>query len=334
MDQDLKLYKNKTRRTDRKKPRLNKQLLIYLFFLCIAVVFWYINALGKTYNTTLNYTVQYNNFPKGKVLISELPLVLTLKVKGPGFQIFRYKIVSLFKPLTLSLRDYSQYIEKVDSNFNYILASRFTLNSLGGIFPTLEVYGMNPDTLRFKFTTVVEKTIPLKANLDLEFEKSYMQSGIVRVIPDRITVSGPKAMIDTLKFIYTQPLKLSDLNDTILQVVNLEVLPKFIYPFSKVRVYVPVEKYTEVLYSLPIETINVPENLEIRTFPSTVNVSFNVTLSNFNKVTPYLFKAVVDYNQILENNPQKLKVMLSKFSPKADNIKFYPKNVEYIIEKW
>ena len=82
---------NSSLTTDREQVKFNKQLLIYLFFLVVAICFWYLNALSKDYTTVVNYAVKFTDFPKGKVLVSDMPDKIGLKVKGFGLTFLNIK---------------------------------------------------------------------------------------------------------------------------------------------------------------------------------------------------------------------------------------------------
>jgi hypothetical protein len=97
-------------------------------------------------------------------------------------------------------------------------------------------------------------------------------------------------------------------------------------------VIVPVEKFTEKTLTIPIKALNLPGDLLLRTFPGFITVSTMVSVSDYNKVTPDLFRAVVDYNDVLSGSG-KLKVNLVQSPAFIVNTKYLPKSVEFIIEK-
>lgn len=335
MDTDLIFNRDSNRLTDREKVKFKKQLFIYLFFLVISFIFWYINALSHTYITELSYQITYTNYPKGKVLVSDKPASLILKVRGNGFQLLRSKVDSHFRPIEVDLKEYASFIYSINSGkYSHYLSSLRIKDKLNKRFPELQLIQVKPDSLYFNFTTVIDRKVAVKPQLIIEFSDQYMLSGKIQVIPDSIIVSGPKVIIDTLSFIYTKKLQLKDISDTIFQPIELEPLDKFIFPRKSVKVYVPVEKFTEVVYSVPVEPENVPAGFEVKTFPASITVSFNVTLSVFDQMTPYMFRAAVDYKAIVDGSPQKLKVNLVKYPSAVTNVKFYPKSVEYLVEKW
>lgn len=332
MDPEQKEKLAGTKNTD-SKVRLNKRVFIYLFFLFISIIFWYLNALSRTHTADLHCTVNYQSFPKGKVLISDLPAQVTLKVEGLGFQILKYKIQSLYRSVDLNLNEFRIDISSKDNRYHYYLLTKYAKIRINSMFDGVNVVNVLPDTLFFQFTDVVDKKVPIKPDLRVGFDQQYMIHGKIHTIPDSIFISGPQAIIDTLKFISTEPIKKSGVKDTFFIETQLVKIPRFIIPRGKVKVLVPVEKYTEATFNIPIETQNNPIGIDIKTFPSTITLSCVVAVSEFGKITPQMFKAAIDYEKIAVLRPDKVKVNLISMPSNIQNVKFHPKTVEYIIEK-
>lgn len=320
--------------TDREKVKINKKLLIYLFFLLISVALWYLNALSKDYTTLIHYKVRFTNYPKGKVLISDMPEKLGLKVKGLGFSILKHQLVGYTRTIDFPIDNFRLDITRKNNQYHYFLLTRYAKEWLSGqLSSDVQLVDIEPDSLVFKFADVVERKVAVKANLNLEFEKQYMQSSSAKVKPDSILASGPLVMMDTLKCIYTQEIKKKHVKDSLKAELELVPMNKIATAVTKVSVVVPVEKYTELNLSIPIETINVPEGLRVRTFPGAINVSCWVGVSSYDKMAPYLFRATIDYNTIISNSPSKIKVDLVKTPQHIQNVRYSPKSVDYLIEK-
>ena len=318
----------------REKVKFNKQLLIYLFFLLVALIFWYLNALSKDYTTDIYYSVKYNNFPKDKVLINELPTKIELKIKGFGFSILRCKLAGYYKPVIISLNQYPIEVLRKNNKILYYLLTKYTKDYISTQFSNeIQLFEVKPDTLFLNLTDVLEKKVPVKPKLNLQFAKQFMQ-GMLLIKPDSILISGPNTIIDTISYIETVELKKKKANDTIIQTLDLIPINKIKFQPEKVTVVIPVIKYTEITFDIPIEAENVPDSLFLRTFPASVRLSCWVGLSEYDKMSPFLFRVVVDYksiNDVQQHN--KLKIDLIKVPNNVSNITFYPKRVEYLIEK-
>jgi hypothetical protein len=320
--------------TDREKIKINRKFLIYLFFLLISIILWYLNALSKDYVTYIDYPVKYENFPKGKALISDLPESLSLKVKGTGFSIVKYKLLQYTQSVTLPVDHFRLDIVRKDNQYIYYLSTRYIKDWFGNqLSSDIQLFDISPDTLVFRFADVVEKKVPVKTNLDIQFEKQYMQNGKQVVRPDCVIVSGPQVLIDTLRFVTTSLLKIEGLKDTVNKEVELIPLPRLSFQNSKVRVLIPVEKFTEMTFAVSIETDNAPEGLRVRTFPGLIKVSCRVGVSKYDKIAAYMFRAIVDYHSLINSPGNKARVNLMKYPSVIQDVKFYPKSVDYIIEK-
>lgn len=320
------------KRTDSDKVKFNKRLLIYLFFLLISAIFWVLTALNKNYSVQLEFPVRYHNFPSDKVLVSDVPHRLNLRINGHGFTIIKHKFYSGLSPLKIDVM--ASGIAPIDtaSQLYFVLTRRFREGLSNQIGEELQVVSVSPDTLYFILDEIISKSIPVRPDVNLSFKKQYMKKSIVNVSPDSIMVFGPQIIIDTLQWVSTMPIEKSRVNDTIREDVRLKPIKTLQYGVDKVSVSIPVEKYTEVSLTIPIEAINLPNKLILKTFPGYITISAMVAVSDYSKISPDIFRAIVNYDDLQgENN--KLKVSLMKVPDFVVNVKYSPKNVDFLIEK-
>jgi hypothetical protein len=101
---------------------------------------------------------------------------------------------------------------------------------------------------------------------------------------------------------------------------------------EEVKVQIAVEQYTEAKFELPLIILNQPDSLQIKTFPSKVKVTCRVGLSQYNKLNNSSFQAIIDYSEHSVIN-SKLAVRLDKVPETVIRVDFFPKEVEYIIER-
>ena len=318
---------------DRERVKINKKLLIYLFFLFISTVFWFLTALNKDYSVQLEFPVRYTNFPPEKVVVSDVPQQLSLRINGHGFTIIKHKFYSGLSPLRIDVS--SAGIAPIDtgSQLYYVLTRRFRERLASQIGEDLQVISVQPDTLYFVLDDIVSRNVKVKPILNLSFRKQFMQKGLAVTIPDSVKVFGPRIIMDTIHWITTEVIKKSKVNDTLRREVGLVPIRTLQYNQENVNVIVAVEKFTEKTFSVPIEAINLPSDFILKTFPGFITVSTMVSVNDYNKLNPDLFRAVVDYKEIISNGSNKLKVTLEKAPGYIVNTKFLPKNVEFIIEK-
>ncbi len=74
----------------------SKNLILYLFFVTVATLFWFLYSLGKEYVANINVDVAYVNFPTDKEPVGTTVRTHTLNVRAYGFALLRMKGNALF----------------------------------------------------------------------------------------------------------------------------------------------------------------------------------------------------------------------------------------------
>jgi YbbR domain-containing protein len=312
----------------------NKKIIIFLFFLLLSILLWFLTALNKDYNTILSLPVRYTRIPRELVLMNKATERLVLDIQARGFTLLRLKMQSKLSPLALDVNSFSLQSVPGESPIVLYLVTDLIIDKLQQqLTSDIRIKSVVPDTLILLLTDKFTKKVPVKLDLDLEFERQYMQVGKLKITPDSVIVSGPDMIIDTFQFVITKHEKLTGLKKNV--TVDLDLLPadKLEYSAEEVAVNIPVEKFTEGSVKVPIEVINIPDSLFLRAFPANVEVTYRVGLSDYKKVNEHMFMAVLDYSAKESSIGNKLDVQLVKVPEFVQVTNFSPKSVEYIIDK-
>ncbi len=313
--------------------RVDRKVLVFLFFLAVSAIIWFLNALGREYTTQLSYPVRYTNYPDNMVLAGELPSSLELTVNAYGYTILRHYVGRRMLPIVFDVNSFSlNRMPETDTRNFYVLSSVAAGRIAGQLGSEIEILDIRPDTLVFRFTNMITDRLPVKPVLELQFEQQFMVRGDIVVEPDSVSVSGPATIVDTMTFVPTLALRKSGVNKPVNEMVRLQEQGRVNLSENRVRVSVPVEQFTESSMRIPIEIMNLPDTLIMKTFPSVVSVSYHVALSDFERANAQHFRAVVDY----ENVPAaggRLAVELANQPAFVRNVRFSPHHVDYIIEK-
>lgn len=313
---------------------LNRNLLIFFFFLLLSIIFWFLTALNKDYNTILSYPVEYIKLPKGKVLTNDLPEQLDLNVQARGFMLIRLKLQSKLSPLLFDVNSFSlNVIPGRDPLTLFIITNLVREKIQQQLTSEIRIIGVSPDTLFLQLSDRFTKLTPVQLNLELDFEKQHMQVRDIIITPDSILLSGPKNLVDTIPAVFTIPEKITGIKKNTELELDLQPIDKVEFSVYKVVVNIPVEKFTEESIEVPIQVINMPDSLFLRTFPSIIDITYRVGLSDYNKVSEHMFMAVLDYSTKGSSIGNRLTVELIKVPEYVQVTNFFPKNVEYIIEK-
>jgi hypothetical protein len=318
---------------------LRQKYLVFLFFVALSTLAWYIRALSEIYSTDVRYPVRYINLPKNRILSQAPPENLNLHISADGFTLLGYKL-KLKRPLRFDVNSFSFYSLTSDSSSVYIV-TRYALERLTAELSesnkNIQILSINPDTIVFNFSRLEKKKLPvvamLKPNKTL-FARQHMLNGNPYVIPDSLIVSGPSKIIDTLKQVFTKELDFQNLTDTVEKDIQLEQFSENVtFSIKKVKVFIPVDRYTESQFDIPVAQINVPDTLILKIFPKNVRIKYLITLSNFDRVTPETFKPCVDFNSRDIDLGTKLKIEVGTLPSYVHGVKIIPNNVEFLIEK-
>lgn len=80
---------------------LNKQFLIFLFFLILSSVFWLIMTLNETYEKEMTIPLRLAGVPRKVVITDEPDSVVRFTVRDKGYMIAAYLADAPFRPLFL-----------------------------------------------------------------------------------------------------------------------------------------------------------------------------------------------------------------------------------------
>lgn len=182
---------------------LNKEVPVFAFFLILSFIFWYLNELSNELSTTLNYPVRYVNPPKDRIVMGELPKKLAMELRGPGYSILKMKLSGSKAPVVI---DFSKAATKRLPGKKaryYLVTSGLIQDFSKQLHADFEILSIKPDTLIYVYDKLVEKRIPVIA--DVHAEASPGNKTVVVSEPDSVTVIGPEHMLDTIKGIRTRP---------------------------------------------------------------------------------------------------------------------------------
>ncbi len=312
------------------KLKNNKQVIAFLVCLLIATTLWFLNALGKDYSTSILYPVKYMNPPKSQFLSNEPPSKLELKVDAHGFTLLRYKLSLSFSPIVLNLNNITQNVESEKGKY-YIPTSGLLRRVSSQISNEITVRGILPDILVIELDSLKSKNIPIKPDINLGFKSQFNLKNPINLSPDRVKITGPSNIIDTIQFVSTKTLEFADLDHTVERFVDIVHPDKTSINPEKTTLKVEVEKFTEKEVKIPVHIINKPQRVKIKLFPSEVKVNCIVGLSRFDNITPEDFRAFVDYNDITEDT-KNLKVTVEQKTSLAQLQRHNPEVVEFLIE--
>ena len=301
---------------------------MFSVFLLISASIWLLNALSKNYTTVIEYPLVYTDFPEDKVSAGDLPGHLDLQINSHGYALLRYKLFRKPVPISFNVSEYNLNRGQ-DSSRAHIL-TRYLKEPIARQLPAeLQLLAIAPDTLHFRFAGKVTRMLKIKPDFRFSIDKQFTIKDEILLTPDSVEVTGPDIILDTMAYVYTEGLDLGELTKNYTDKVRLDQEVELTYNVSRVDCSIELERFTELQVSVPIEVLNMPDSIILRTFPSTVKISCKVGLSKYERIESYPFRAVVDYEDI-EERVQTLNVSIQNPPDYLLGYEYAPRTVEFL----
>ena len=308
-----------------------KDVITFLFFLLFSFILWYMNTSSDD-EIEKNYVIytKYVGIPENIYIEEKLPDHIKYTLRGKRKELNKYKQSDT---ITINLSNYlsseeSKVNNKVDISFLEII-NTFIAKKTSELTPT----ETQPLSFSSAFKILNTKNVPILLKENIKVESQYIFVDSIKIIPNNITILGPQSSLDTIQAIYVKPLH--DTYNKSNKITSELIIPN---PFAintnnNVEISFLIDKSTEKSFDIPITLINVPENINIRTFPTSINIKFSVSIQNYNNVLPSMFEANIDYNTIsnVSKTTQKVNIQYNS-NIYITNLTSTPKEVEYVIE--
>ena len=316
---------------------INTRSAVFMACLVLSFIFWLLTTLSKTYIEDISIPVNYRDLPEDKVLVSKLPEQLFLEIEATGFEILWLKMKGVGDQLDLDASPNSlKRLPSADAG-NYVLVTERKLSKVRSeIEEDVNLVAIRPDSIVFAFRDKVQKNLPVKFKGSLDYGGQYGPVGQVSFDPAVIKVSGPADLLDTMKAIYTDSIVLESIDETIEIEIDLEqvyVETSLSFDSVKTKMTIPVEEFTEGTVEVPVTQIGKYEEGTIKVFPTEVEVSYWVPLSQFENIKKQQFKVEVDLGEISKGGVSSLQVSVTDFPSTVKRVKADPEKVEFIIQR-
>lgn len=307
---------------------LNKEFLIFLFFLLLSGALWLMMALNETYEEELKVPVRLVGMPRNAVMTDEPADTVKVTVRDKGFTLVTYKYGHWFRPLTFKFATYANE----DQGHGAIPAADIIKQMQSQLYGSSKLLSVKPEKLDFYFTYGASKKVPIRFRGKISTSKSYYLAH-TEFSPMMVTAYANKKVLDELKYVEIEPFNYRNLQDTIHQNVRLQKIRGVKLVPSTVRLSVYPDVLTEESIEVPVSAVNMPAGMVLRTFPSRVTVRFTIGASQFRMIRPEQFNVVVDYQALAENPSDKCTLQLRSVPSSVSKAKLELDKVDYLLEQ-
>ena len=306
---------------------MNKQFLVFLFFLGLAGVFWLTITLNETYERELKVPVQVVGVPKNVVLTSPTVDTIRATVRDKGWVIVSYLFGERMPAISFNYKNYDRGNGAgiiSNSDIKRLLDQQLEISTT--------ITSVKPERLEFFYNNGERKRVPVRWTGRVIPEHLYYISQ-VNYWPDSVDVYTSPEKLDSIRFVYTEPLNYVGFRDTLTvgsrlsHANDVKVVPE----------RVQIEFYTDVLTEesidgVPVQCLNMPVGKVLRTFPAKVKVRFVAGASRIRLFRPEDFIVVADYREIYQNPSDKCNLYLQSAPHGVSRATLETKQVDYLIE--
>jgi YbbR domain-containing protein len=320
--------------TEKRRRGIDREVVVFSFFLLLAFIFWYLNSLGKDVEYDIKYPVQYINLPEERLLADDLPSRLDLYLKGPGYSILKLKLSGNRSPLILDVSTINYRRVPGSRTLSYYIMTTGLIPNLKNQLRTeCEITSIKPDTLFFSFDRIITKHVQVIPDVEVITEKQYLIKGNILADPDSIAITGPKRILDTIKTVKTRLIKLKGVNKTITKSLTLVTPKECTVSAKKVTITIPVEQFTEAEINVPVKILNCPDSINVKIFPDIVSVKCLVAIGDYKKIEEIPFEVILDLATADLTSSGKIPVEFRNIPPFVSSLRVTPAKVDFLIEK-
>lgn len=305
--------------------------IIFIVCIVIASLFWGLIKLSEVYTEDFVFRINYTNVPAEKQLTRMADSTIIVNIEAKGFSILKLNFYEDDNTIDIDLADID--IIRNEKN-DYLIYTQELKEVFAEIFEVEETdFTFSKITLGFTLEDLQEKQLLVLGNNELGFKKQYDLYKPSVINPEKITVYGPKEILDTLSFVLTQSITLIDLDEDKTISVGLEnPLPNLLH-FTPdiVTMDIRVEKFTEKSIDVDINFSSI--NAEIKSFPSSVKVNFKIAQKDFNLAEASQFQVIPETEGVDIQKAEKLQLKLVRKPDFIRNDWIVPTEAEFLIIK-
>lgn len=283
-------------------------------------------ALNDSVQTNVQVKVRIANKPDSVTFISDVPKTIHVEVADKGTGLMR--VAWLHRPtVNLSFPELAADGQFVCSRTDMMAALKTAFG--GGAV----IISSSLDSLRLTYTDRPGKSVPVQVSLDASAKAGFVVYGSPKATPQRVTVFGPREILDTLTRVFTKTYVEQNLSESrdftaeLSPIRGARIIP------AKVGVKINVEPLVVKEEMISVLPENVPSGENLLLFPSKVHVAYYVPMSEFSSDQTSV-RVVADYQDVSTHRSARLplRVELTEGS-KAVRPTLHSDSVEYTLIK-
>ena len=286
--------------------------------------------LSKKHETTLKMPLIYSNFPEDKLVLAPTADFIKVRIKASGFSILFYNLFNSSK-LRLDIEEANTKPNESGSDVFWIMnAKREAVVEI--ISTSMELIDISPERLFVSFRNKLRKKVAIKLNQSITLKPEIWLESPIILIPDSIMIYGEKDQLDTIDFIDTEELLLSEISESISNKLKLIIPSQIKSKIKNIDVVIKVERFVEELRQFKVQAINIEEGYSIKLYPNLVQVTLRAPKKKYSMLQTDFLKLNVDASLISSKNST-LEVEVENLPSFIKLQRVYPSRLEFLLIK-
>ncbi len=306
---------------------LNREFLIFLFFLILSATYWVMSVLNDPMEREIVVPVKISDIPRNVIVFGDEEMQIRVVVRDKGYTIATYLYGEIIKPVNLQFSAYSKTNERISVNSSELqkLISK-------QLYASTKIVSVKPEKIDLQYNYGMNKKVPVKLLGNIRPAKTYYLASM-RFTPDSVTVYSSSSALDSIASVYTINQDVRDVKDTLKITTKLKPIANAKVVPSEVELAIYPDIMIEATAMVPVQTINVPERSVLRVFPSHVQVQYIVGASQYNRIDMNEFMVVADYENTDKGTSKHCPIRLIKAPKEVRSPLLVVSQVDYLIEQ-
>lgn len=304
-----------------------KEFLVFLCFLVISTAFWFLSALNEPHEAEIRVPLKVVGIPDKVIVTDNLPDTVLVTVRDKGFNLLHLTFFDGMPELQLNFRN-------CDKGNGKGTTSAADIQKILRPFlsETASIISVKAEHWDFYYSYGTKKKVPVVLNAALVPRSNYYVS-YSDLSPDSVVVYASEKALDTINVVYTQHVQKEDITQAETMTVALQKIHGAKIIPESVKLSIGADQLTEITMHVPVKTINVPANISLKTFPSTVEVRVTVGLKSVNSVKAESFSVIADFKDLPQSHSDKIPLRLTMQPKGIVKATLKTTQADYIIEQ-
>lgn len=249
-----------------------------------STVLWFGLSLSEQYSKELELETRVVNLHKDSAWVERPPTSVSMRIRGRGFDLLRTRF---YRPVL-----------ELDAAMSTVETA-----PLLQISTALEVLDVQPSQVQLVKDERVIRRVPVESRVQLEPARGYDFFNAPHFLPDSVTVSGARSVVDSIEAWPTQVSSASSVRDSLVMDVAIDAEHLHgvvtVRPIS-VKLIARTYQFTEGERVLPVIVTELPTTQQsVQLEPANITVRFLVPLTEYDAAlnAPDMF-ATVSYETI------------------------------------